>query len=241
MKAVVIAGGEGRRLGQATAITPKPLMEFEGTPLLHIILRQLRSAGFSEVTLSLRHRADLIKASCAAVNWGSLELDFIVESQRMGTAGPLKLLPPLQEATLVMNADLLTSLDFTDVMSHHSRSGADSTIVITPHDTELAHGVVRIDDNSRVVSFEEKPRIHHLINCGIYVVEPTVLDCLPGQTPCDMPVLLENLRTAGGVVGGYIFEGEWRDIGTPQQLEEARIAFRENHDTFLPESELVQG
>ncbi|MGW7259924.1 sugar phosphate nucleotidyltransferase [Streptomyces sp. NPDC054834] len=239
MKAMIMAGGEGSRLRPLTDVTPKPLMEFGGVPLLHLVLRRLRDAGFTQVTLALRHQADVIKRSCENADWGGLDLRFVVERQRMGTAGPLALLPAPSVPTLVMNADLLTSLDFAGLMHQHDLSGADATMVVTPQDFQIQHGVVEVDEHNRVVHLTEKPRLRHLVNCGIYVLNPVILNHLPHGEPCDMPALLETARAVGRSVVAHVFEGEWRDIGTPRQLEEARTAFEADATLFSPQMQTV--
>lgn len=157
----------------------------------------------------------------------------------MGTAGPLALVPAPSAPTLVMNADLLTSLDFAGLMHRHDLSGADATIVITPQDLQIEHGVVEVDEHHRVLCLTEKPRLRHLVNCGIYVLSPVILDYLPHGEAYDMPALLETARAAGRSVAAHVFEGEWRDIGTPRQLEEARTAFDADAALFSPQMQTV--
>ncbi|MFE5241270.1 MULTISPECIES: nucleotidyltransferase family protein [unclassified Streptomyces] len=234
MRAVVLAGGEGRRLRPATFDVPKPLMELDGEPMLHIILSQLRDAGFTRVTLSLGYRAQMIQDSIEAAGWrGGLDIDFCHESEPLGTAGPLGLVPPIEDSTLVMNADLLTDLDFAALWTGHRKAGSDATVVLAPQHIDIAHGVVRIDEDHRVVGYEEKPRLNFLISCGIYVLEPSVLDHLPAGSRYDMPALLESLRTAGGRVGGHVFDGDWCDIGTPEQLRRAAATFGSDRARFV--------
>ncbi|MFJ8945133.1 NDP-sugar synthase [Streptomyces sp. NPDC102395] len=233
MKAVVLAGGEGRRLRPATLTVPKPLMPVDGMPILHIILRQLRNAGFTHVTLSLGYRAHMIEDSFGGSHWEGLELDFRLETEPLGTAGPLALLEPFDDATLVMNADLLTDIDFADLWSVHKKSGASATIALTPQSVDIAHGVVRIDQDRQVVDFREKPRMEFLVSGGIYVLEPGLLRFLPPTGRHDMPTLLETARAAGERIEGYVFDGEWRDIGTPEQLERAARAFRADRARYL--------
>ncbi|MFF5964344.1 NDP-sugar synthase [Streptomyces collinus] len=233
MKAVVLAGGEGRRLRPATLTVPKPLMPVDGMPILHIILRQLRNAGFTHVTLSLGYRAHMIETSFGGNHWEGLRLDFCLETEPLGTAGPLALLEPFDDATLVMNADLLTDIDFADLWASHKKSRAAATIALTPQSIDIAHGVVRIDQDRQVVDFHEKPRMEFLVSGGIYVLDPGLLRFLPSTGRHDMPALLETARAAGERIEGYVFDGEWRDIGTPEQLERATRAFRADRARYL--------
>ncbi|MEV6775862.1 nucleotidyltransferase family protein [Streptomyces syringium] len=244
MRAVILAGGEGRRLRPATHTVPKPLMPVDGMPILHIILLQLRSAGFTHVTLSLGYRAHMIKASFGGNRWAGLELDFSLEEEPLGTAGPLTLLPPFEDSTLVMNADLLTDIDFADLFSRHKKSQAVATIALAPQNIDIAHGVVEIDEEQQVTDFREKPRMSFLVSGGIYVLEPSLLALLSPGGRRDMPALLAAAREQGERVEGYVFDGEWCDIGTPEQLERATAAFRADRSRYLgpdEQSELWTG
>ncbi|MER5930858.1 sugar phosphate nucleotidyltransferase [Streptomyces sp. NPDC002054] len=233
MRAVVLAGGEGRRLRPATLTIPKPLMAVDGTPILHLILRQLSGAGFTHVTLSLGYRAHMIEASFGGNRWSGLELDFSLEREPLGTAGPLALLPPPEDSTLVMNADVLTDLDFAGLWSRHKKSQATATIALAPQHLDIAHGVVHIDEEERVTDFREKPRMEFLVSSGIYVLEPALLDYLPPRGRYDMPTLLETARRQGERIEGHVFDGAWHDIGTPEQLAEATAAFRADRARYL--------
>ncbi|MFF8097207.1 NDP-sugar synthase [Streptomyces sp. NPDC016675] len=233
MRAVVLAGGEGRRLRPATLTVPKPLIPIDGIPILHIILTQLKNAGFTRVTLSLGYRAHMIRASFGGNRWSGLELDFSLEEEPLGTAGPLALLPPFEESTLVMNADLLTDVDFADLWSHHGKSQAAATIALSPQEIDIAHGVVELDEERRVTDFREKPRLTFLVSAGIYVLEPSLLRFLPPRGRHDMPALLDRARAHGERVEGYVVEGDWRDIGTPEQLDLATTAFRADRARYL--------
>ncbi|OAR25707.1 hypothetical protein A8W25_09130 [Streptomyces sp. ERV7] len=233
MKAVVLAGGEGRRLRPATFTVPKPLIEVDGTPILHIILRQLRSAGFTQVTLSLGYRAQLIEASFDGPRWAGLDLRFSLEHEPLGTAGPLGLLAPLEDSTLVMNADLLTDIDFADLFRRHKKSEAAATIALVPRHVDLAHGVVELDGENRVAGFREKPRMSFLASSGIYVLEPSVLRLLPRRARYDMPALLKDASARGERVEGHVLDAAWHDIGTPEQLAAADAALRADRARYL--------
>ncbi|MFI7321234.1 sugar phosphate nucleotidyltransferase [Streptomyces venezuelae] len=233
MRAVVLAGGVGRRLRPHTLTIPKPLVPVDGTPILHIILAQLRSAGFTHVSLSLGHRAHMIEASFAGNQWAGLELDFFLEEEPLGTAGPLALLPPFEDSTLVMNADLLTDLDFAELIARHKKSGAAATVALSRQYIDIAHGVVELDDDREVTDFREKPRLSFLVNAGIYVLEPSLLRLLTPRVRDDMPALLDRARAEGERVEGHVIEGDWHDIGTPEQLNRAAAAFRNERARYL--------
>ncbi|MEU6994160.1 sugar phosphate nucleotidyltransferase [Streptomyces sp. NPDC046465] len=233
MRAVVLAGGEGRRLWPTTLSIPKPLVPIDGIPILHIILTQLKSAGFTHVSLSLGYRAHMIKASFDGNRWAELELDFFQEEEPLGTAGPLALLPPFEDSTLVMNADLLTDIDFADLVRRHKKAEAAATVALSRQDIDIAHGVVELDEERRVTDFREKPRLSYLVSGGIYVLEPSLLRLLPPRGRHDMPALLDRARAEGECVEGHVIEGDWHDIGTPEQLELATAAFRADRVRYL--------
>ncbi|MEU7576103.1 sugar phosphate nucleotidyltransferase [Streptomyces sp. NPDC041068] len=233
MRAVVLAGGEGRRLRPTTLTVPKPLIPIDGTPILHIILAQLKSAGFTHVSLSLGYQAHMIKASFDEDRWHDLELDFSLEEEPLGTAGPLSLLPPFEDSTLVMNADLLTDIDFADLVRRHKKSEAIATVALSRQDIDIAHGVVELDEERRVTDFREKPRLSYLVSGGIYVLEPALLRLLPPRGRHDMPALLDRARAEGERVEGHVIEGDWHDIGTPEQLDLATAAYRADRARYL--------
>ncbi|MEW2394195.1 sugar phosphate nucleotidyltransferase [Streptomyces venezuelae] len=233
MRAVVLAGGVGRRLRPHTLTIPKPLVPIDGIPILHIILAQLRSAGFTHVSLSLGHRAHMIEASFAGNRWADLELDFFLEEEPLGTAGPLALLPPLEDSTLVMNADLLTDIDFADLVARHKKSRAAATVALSRQYIDVAHGVVELDDDRKVTDFREKPRLSLLVSGGIYVLEPSLLRLLTPRVRDDMPALLDRARAEGERIEGHVIEGDWHDIGTPEQLNRATAAFRDDRLRYL--------
>jgi len=233
VNAVILAGGEGRRLLPVTLAMPKPLIPLDGTPILEIILLQLRDAGFSHVTLSLGYRAEMIQDWFGDGRRLGLRLDYSTELQPLGTAGPLSLLRRFDGSTLVMNADVLTDLDFADLWAWHRTTGAAATIALRTYELDLPYGVVEIDERNRVVSYQEKPCLRVTINCGIYMLEPMVLGYLPDGAPCDMPSLLEAVRADGGRVEGYCFDGEWIDIGTPAALSRATEALRAERARYL--------
>ncbi|MBL1099180.1 nucleotidyltransferase family protein [Streptomyces coffeae] len=233
MRAVVLAGGEGRRLRPATLTVPKPLMPLDGIPILHIILTQLKRAGCTHVTLSLGYQAHMIKASFDENRWSGLELDFSLENEALGTAGPLSLLPPFEDSTLVMNADLLTDIDFADLWARHKKSQASATVALSRQEVDIAHGVVDIDDERRVTDFREKPRLSFLVSAGIYVLEPSLLRFLPQAARHDMPALLDDARAHGEPIEGYVIDGDWHDIGTREQLSFATEAFRADPARYL--------
>jgi NDP-sugar pyrophosphorylase family protein len=205
----------------------------DGIAVLHIMLLQLREAGYRRVTLSLGYKASLFRDYFGDGRWLNLELDYSLESKPLGTAGPLSLIASFDDSTLVANADLLTNVDFSDVWIQHQKSGAMATMVLCRHTVEINYGVIEMDDRQRITSLREKPRIEYLISGGIYVLEPSVPSYLSTGVYTDMPTLLAAIQEDGQPISGYVFDGDWFDIGTPEQLRLAEKAFRANRSRYL--------
>jgi NDP-sugar pyrophosphorylase family protein len=234
MRAVILAGGRGTRLHPYTKVLPKPLIPLEDTPILEILLTQLRDAGCDRVTLCVSYKADQIERYFGDGAWLGLDLDYSRCDIPLGTAGPLGLLPRPDQPCLVLNGDLLTTVDFAALYAAHGGSGATATLVLYRHAVNLSFGVAELADGGRALArLVEKPTFDFLVNAGIYVVDPVVWDAIPAGQFLDMPTLLQARLAAGERVGAYVFEGEWLDIGTTDQYHRADELFRRDPRRFL--------
>ena len=237
MRAVILAGGRGVRLAPYTELLPKPLIPVGGIPILQIILLQLRNAGFSRVTLSVHYKADLIEQYFGDGDWLGLRIDYCRESSPLGTAGPLSLVDSLDqtldETFLVMNADILTSIEFADVFASHMNSGALASAVLHSHNIHIDYGVAELDTEHRIMRYVEKPNLRFLVSAGIYVFEATVLEYIPPEECLDMPELLRKLMGHGHPINAYLFEGEWCDIGTISQYQGAQDRLSRHRGRYL--------
>jgi NDP-sugar pyrophosphorylase family protein len=242
LKAIILAGGRGSRLYPYTEVFPKPLVPLDNMAILHIVLLQLYNAGFSQITLCVGYKAHLIEEYFGNGEWLGLDIKYVWETKRLGTAGPLSLVSHFDEPTLVMNADLLTTVDFADVFAAHQRGEAIATVVLCRYTLNIDFGVVNVDHRQRIVGYLEKPNLNYLISSGIYVFEPTILDYIPDEAYMDMPALLQSVMADGHKVNSYLFEGDWFDIGTPKELERAEKAFRHHRSHYLKRNgiELIQ-
>ena len=225
MRAVVLAGGKGRRLLPYTAVFPKPLVPLGDRPILAIVVEQLRRAGFTRVTLAVGHLAGLIQAYFGDGSRFGIRIDYSIETTPMGTAGPLGLLDDLEEDFLVMNGDLLTDLDLGAFVAAHRSGGAIGTIAVYRKVVNLTLGVLSLDADSQVVDYVEKPSIDYLVSTGIYCFRRDVLEHLAAGVPCDLPELIRRLIARGERIQGYPFEGNWFDIGRPEDYEAALNLF----------------
>lgn len=221
MRAVILAGGQGLRLRPYTAVFPKPLVPIGNRPILEIVVGQLRDAGFSRLTMAVGHLAGLIEAYFGGGARFGVTIDYSIEATPLGTAGPLSLIPGLDEDFLVMNGDVLTDLDFGAFMRAHRGSGAIGTIAAFDKTVDLTLGILHLDANNLVTRYEEKPVLHYLVSTGIYCFKPDALRFLEPGVRCDLPDLVNRLVASGERLRGHRFTGSWLDIGRPEDYETA--------------------
>lgn len=221
MKAVILAGGRGTRLAPFTENLPKPLVPLGGEPILELIVRQLVRHGCSGITLAVGHQAEKLSAYFGdGARWG-VPITYSQESQPLGTAGPLSLIPPPAERVIVMNGDILTTLDFTALLGWHQNHGALCTVAVHPREVPIDLGVVEYDARHRLTRYTEKPVHLFHASMGIYVFEPRALAAIPFNQRLDLPDLMRQLALAGESVLCYPFSGYWRDIGNPADYAQA--------------------
>lgn len=246
-RAILLAGGYGTRLaggagdGAATnrpgpAERPKALAPLGGVPIIEIILRQLQDAGFEHVTLCLYWGADLIAEYLGDGSRIGIEVEYSVADRRLGSAGPLATIEPVDGPYLVLNCDLLTSLDFGRVLCAHLRVRPAATVVALRHESMLHYGMLELsDDGGSVRGHVEKPRVEHVISAGVNVLEPDVWRHLNAGTYLDMPNLLCRLIDEGAAVAPFLMDREesWIDIGRRDTYRDADEAFRREPDRYL--------
>ena len=236
MKAIILAGGKGTRLAPYTTVLPKPLMPIGDVPILEIVIRQLAYHGFKDITLAVGYLAELLMAYCGdGSSKYNLKLSYSRESMPLGTAGPIALVPDLDETFLVMNGDLLTTLDYSDMWRYHKERGAIATMATYQRDVRIELGVIESDADNWVTNYIEKPTFHYSVSTGIYVFEPVILDYIqPGQH-LDLPELVLRLLKKGEKVNSYDYDGYWLDIGRPDDYQEANSIFEMHRQEFLPD------
>jgi NDP-sugar pyrophosphorylase family protein len=220
--AVIMAGGRGRRLLPYTWVLPKPLMPVGDMPVLELLLRQLAYYEFTEIVLAVGYRAEYIQAFVTDGKKYGLTVRYSLETQPLGTAGPLGLISGLDEPFLIMNGDLLTSLNFRAVMESHLKRQATATVGITLQRIQVSLGVIDQDDQQRITGWREKPTHDYWVSMGISALNPSVLSLIPPGQPFDMPDLIRTLIQQEQPVFTYPFEnGYWLDIGRPDDYEKA--------------------
>ena len=219
-----MAGGFGRRLHPLTHDVPKPLLPIGETPILQTILEQLVEGGFSQFFLAVHYHSEHVRAHFGdGSKWG-VRIKYLEERQPLGTAGALSLLDRnvIDAPLLMMNGDLLTRLDFGQLVDYHGQHGGLATMCVREYDFEIPYGVVR-SDGDQVTDITEKPVQKFFVNAGIYVLEPDVLDqCRPDEA-IDMPNLLRQVVSDGHKVSMFPIHEYWLDIGRMEEYERAQI------------------
>ncbi|MEU3370081.1 NDP-sugar synthase [Streptomyces sp. NPDC006711] len=226
MHVVILAGGKGVRLRPYTTALPKPLVPIgDQHAILEIVLRQLAAAGFTSCTIAIGHLGQIIRAYVGdGERWG-LKVDYSTEESPLGTIGPLLTMRDrLPESFLVMNGDILTDLDYADVLTRHRASGAPLTIATYARKVHIDFGVLTTDD-TKVVGFTEKPSMDYRVSMGVYGL---TLDTLAGYTeglPLGFDELVLDLLEAKTPPHAYAFDGYWLDIGRPDDYDRANAEF----------------
>ena len=232
MKAVILAGGKGSRLAPYTMVLPKPLMPIGEMPILEIVLKQLKACGFDEIVIAVGHLAALIKTYFGDGSRLGLRIDYALEDQPLGTAGPLGAIEGLDETFLVMNGDILTDLDYAALVEQHRQQGAALTGAAYRRTVKIDFGVLQTDEAS-VTEYIEKPQLDYIVSMGIYAMEPAVREHIKPGVYMDLPDLVRLLLSRGERVAVYRFEGRWLDIGRPDDFVEAQSLFEEHREQFL--------
>ena len=232
-RVVILAGGLGTRLAPYTFVIPKPIVPIGSTPILEIVLRQLSRHGFRDVSIALGHMPGIIKAVAGDGSRFGVNISYSEESKPLDTIGPLSLVDGLTDDFIVMNADLLTDLNFGDLWDYHRAHGDIATIATFVKTTKLELGVLSTDDQNRIVAFEEKPTLHHNVSMGIYAFKKRVLDLIPAGSPYGFDTLMADLFAKGDPVRSYRFTGQWLDIGVPADYEKAHEEFESHRERYL--------
>lgn len=216
IRAVLMAGGRGERLRPLTDVTPKPLLPMGDSTVIDLNVNALRRCGVSEIFVTTRYLAEQIEAHFAGT-----EVKCVRESAPLGTLGAIALLPPEHEGiTLVMNSDLITTIDFEELYLHHLAEGNDITIATISHTVSVPFAILEVE-GQRVTAIEEKPLYTHYANAGIYLISNSLLSGLKAKR-LDAPDFIAEQIAASRQVGHFPISGTWLDIGTPADYAQAR-------------------
>ena len=232
---VVLAGGRGTRLAPYTSVLPKPLMPVGEQSILELVVEQLGEAGIEDIHFCVGYLAHLVEAVFDNRENGHVNITYVREQEALGTAAPLRLVKGLDSTFIVMNGDVLTTLDYRDLVSYHRAQNNLLTIATHKRSIKIDYGMLHLDVTSRVRGFEEKPEIVSPVSMGIYVMEPDVLDYIPKGRYFDFPDLVQALLAAEERVGAYVYDGLWFDIGRQEDYERAVTAWDGYEDLELPD------
>jgi dTDP-glucose pyrophosphorylase/CBS domain-containing protein len=223
---VLMAGGLGARLKPLTDELPKPLLRVGDKPILETVLTGFIKAGFSHFFISVNYKAEMIQDYFGnGEKWG-VEINYLHEKDRLGTAGALSLLPRRPERPFfVMNGDLLTTVNFEQMLKYHSEHQAFSTVCVREHSVTVPFGVVELDDH-RLISIQEKPTHKYFVNAGVYLLDPGVLDFIGGNEAVDMPTLIERTVAKDKTSVVFPLREYWIDVGRMDDLQRATDEFQ---------------
>lgn len=218
---VLMAGGLGSRLRPLTDDVPKPLLKIGNKPLLEIILENFIEQGFRKFYFSVNYRADMVESHFQEGTHWDAEIRYLRETERMGTAGPLSLLQDrITHPVIIMNADLLTKLNFRQLLDFHHEHHAKATMCVREYDFQVPYGVVRID-NTRITAIDEKPVQRFFVNAGIYVLDPEVFSLIPSDSYFDMPDLFNRIIERKLDTAVFPIREYWMDIGRLEDFQRA--------------------
>jgi NDP-sugar pyrophosphorylase family protein len=233
MRAVIMAGGRGSRLAPYTTVLPKPLMPLDDRPILDVLLHQLVAAGADGISISVGHLSGLIESWVRHQTHIKAPIDFVYEDEPLGTAGALGNVERPPETFLALNGDILTTLDFAELIEHNRRTGAIATMAIKERSVDVQYGVVHTDGDGRIERLEEKPQLRFRVSMGVYAMEPEICDLIEPGERIDFPDLLLRAMERGHDVQTYPFDGYWRDIGNREDYETAIEEFAADRERFL--------
>jgi len=221
----LMAGGFGKRLHPLTLDTPKPLLEIGNKPILENIIERFFEAGFSNFVISTHYKAEMLKNHFGDGSKLGVNIDYVYENSPLGTAGALGLLPERMVTSLpmvLMNGDLLTKVDFEEVLKFHNEEGGSATMCVREYDLQVPYGVVEVQ-GSRLENIFEKPTHKFFINAGIYVLDMKLLAGIKQGDHLDMPEFLQSHVTNGHKVNAFMIHEFWLDIGRIEDFQRAQV------------------
>jgi mannose-1-phosphate guanylyltransferase len=235
VKALVLVGGEGTRLRPLTLTTPKQMLPVAGVPMIERVLGHLPQHGITEVVLSMGYRPDAFTAAYPDGRCGGVAVRYAVEPEPLDTAGAIRFAATwagLDDTFVVVNGDVITTIDISALVAFHGERRAMATIALTPVDDPSRFGVVPTDDRGRVIAFIEKPTAADaptsLINAGIYVLDTSVVDGIPEGRRVSIERETFPALVAARALYALASDEGWIDIGTPASYLEANLALSDD-------------
>jgi dTDP-glucose pyrophosphorylase/CBS domain-containing protein len=221
LKAVVMAGGFGKRLLPLTEDTPKPMLPVGDKPILELIVNQLQNSGIRKVQVTTHYKPEVIRQHFGAGEKFGLEIQYVNEDQPLGTAGALGSLEKSDEPMLVLNGDILTQVDFRAMLAFHRENQAELTVAVRKYDFQVPYGVIQCD-GAHVMGVDEKPTYNFFVNAGIYLLEPSAHRSIPAAQRFNMTDLIEKLTVGGRRVVAFPVVEYWMDVGRHNDYMQAQ-------------------
>jgi len=229
-KVILMVGGLGTRLRPLTDDTPKPLLKVGGKPILETIIENFKKYGFVNFVLCINYKAEMIKEYFGDGKNFDVNIEYVLEDKRMGTAGALSLLNRKpKEPFFVMNGDLLTNINFENMLQFHLEHQAIATMGVREYEYQVPFGVVNVK-NEKIISIDEKPIHKFFVNAGIYILNPETIDIIPKNEFFDMPTLFEKLIGQNKNAISFPIREYWLDIGRIEQFEQAQMEYKRIFD-----------
>lgn len=226
-KVLLMVGGLGTRLRPLTENTPKPMLKVGNRPILQTIVEKFAEYGFINITMCVNYKSQIIKDFFGDGSQFGVNIEYILEEERMGTAGALSLLDSTpSEPFFVMNGDLLTNVNFENLHDYHLNNKSIATMCVREYDFQVPYGVVNLDDN-KIMSIEEKPVHKFFVSAGIYMLSPQALKYIPENKFYDMPTLFEKLIQMNEKIVSFPLREYWLDIGRIEEFEKANNEYSE--------------
>ena len=224
LHAVILAGGKGTRLAPYTMTLPKPLVPVGEKPILEIILKQLSTHNVKSIVIAVNHMAQLIEAFFGNGERYGVKIKYSLEDKPLSTVAPIKLIDNLPENFFVMNGDILTDIDYSDLFEKHMLSDALLTVATYKRISHIDYGVIEIDhETQNIKGFHEKPDKEFDVSMGIYVFNKKVLDEVPYNEPYGFDDLVYRLLDLKIEINTYEHNGYWLDIGRPEDYAKANV------------------
>jgi len=221
LEAVVMAGGFGTRLRPLTEDTPKPMLPVGDKPILEHTIEQLKQVGIHHINITTHYQPEKIKTHFGDGSKFGVDIEYVSEDRPLGTAGAVGLVDTGPEPMLVINGDILTSVDLQAMYRYHRKHQADLTLGVRRYDFKVPYGVVECQ-GPQVRGISEKPEFAFLVNAGIYLLEPNVRQFIPPDERFDMTDLMDVLITEGRKVVSFPIVEYWLDIGQIDDYKKAQ-------------------
>lgn len=226
-RVILMVGGLGTRLRPLTQDTPKPMLKVGNKPILQTIVEKFAEYGFVNITMCVNFNANIIRDYFGDGKEFGVNIDYVLEQKRMGTAGALSLLKERpSEPFFVMNGDLLTNVNFEHILNYHALNKATATMCVREYDYEVPYGVVKMNDN-KIIEIAEKPVQKFFVSAGIYMLSPEILDLIPKNDFYDMPAVFEKLINLSKNVVSFPVMEYWLDIGRMEEYQRANEEYKE--------------